>query len=1017
MGQAIGISGRISANSVPVGSTWLAAPPAAPAPELIGRRAELRALDAALDRVEAGGTCCVTVVGEPGSGKTALLNELRVRAHARGFGVGSGNGTEFERRVPLWLTMTALDELLEAGPSDRMRRRADRLVGEQAAVVRALAARDDGQRGGPPELRYAAHGPVRRLLELLSRSQPLALALDDLHWADAPSIELLAQLLRRPPRGPLLLAFAYRRAQLPRVLAEAIAAAGRVGARTELELGPLSELDASRLVRARVRADRFRWVYGESGGNPLYLLELARGGRDDAVPSGVHASVAAEVQALPPTAGAVMRAAALLGEPFEVDLVAAAVGVDEPTALAALDELADRELLRHDDVARRFRFRHPIVARATAASVSSSFAIQVHARAAAALADADAPIAARAHHVERCASPGDEAAIELLARAGHESADRSPEQAARWLGAALRLTPARDGRRRLDLMVARARALIAMGRFADSRKLLTDALALAPPEAAVVRARILSRLAAADRFEGDPEAARARLAGATGAVARGGAVAECALQLEAALDWWLAGDWERMAALSAGVLERARTLEAGSLELRARAGTALGEASVAHAPQAAAALDAVTTLLSARCDGELRGHVLTLLLAANASLRLERYDRAAALLRRALAIAQASGQLIWAVPLTTTLALVELWRGRVVSASAHADAATQAATALANDELVGWSESTRCLVRTLAGDPQAAEASAERARRALRGAPDSTVVWLSQCWLGAALIEQGEAGRGVAAIMGHCGGEELARIEPCFRGRWCEILMRGELAEGRVDRARAWLQRLEEAAATFPAHGRVEAARAELELAGGDPARAAALAEAAAQTFDAANLPLDRGRALTVAGAAHARAGACDDARRRLLEAGELLRGCGARLLGEAAEQRLATLTEERADGPLAELTVRQREVSELVARGMTNRKIAAELVISDKTVERHLARIFEKLEIGSRAALAATVERARTERERPAGWPPSAGGTKTLQARHVWSGSVSSWIGGHATGGDRPPAPSGPAR
>src|SRR5205085_9467227 len=96
-----------------------------------------------------------------------------------------------------------------------------------------------------------------------------------------------------------------------------------------------------------------------------------------------------------------LRAAAVAGEPFDVDLAAAAAGIEEAELLAALDEALALDLVRRTDVPRRFRFRHPIVRRAVYDSAPEGWRAGAHGRAAEALAERGAPAAAQAHHVER----------------------------------------------------------------------------------------------------------------------------------------------------------------------------------------------------------------------------------------------------------------------------------------------------------------------------------------------------------------------------------------------------------------------------------------------------------------------------------------------------------------------------------------------------------------------------------------------------------------------------------------
>ena len=229
-------------------------------------------MEAALSALQQGRPVALELSGEPGIGKSRLLAELAARADAAGHLVLSGAGSELEQDLPFWVFVDALDEYVQALEPRRLERLDDAVRAELATVLPSLggaAATGQGER-------YRAHRAVRELLELLAVAQPLVLVLDDLHWADDASVELLGALLRRPPAAPVLLAIAARPRQLPQRLAAALDRAERDGGLRRVELGALSAADAAALLGDDVNAATAATLFEESGGNPFYLEQIAR---------------------------------------------------------------------------------------------------------------------------------------------------------------------------------------------------------------------------------------------------------------------------------------------------------------------------------------------------------------------------------------------------------------------------------------------------------------------------------------------------------------------------------------------------------------------------------------------------------------------------------------------------------------------------------------------------------------------------------------------------------------------
>ena len=241
---------------------------------LVGRRQELARLEAALDGMRSPGARWLAVSGEPGTGKTRLLAELAPRAQAREHLVLVGRGAELERELPFGIWVAALDDHVAAlGPTGWRRSSAIAPPSSPGCCRRppeAATWRSAGFRtsASAPTGRSAPCSPGWR------RAQPVVLVLDDVHWADEASLELIVHLLRRPAPARILIALAFREGQLPASLLAALEAATRESSVRELRLTPLSAEEADALMGEQLPAAVRAEVFRQSGGNPFYLQEL-----------------------------------------------------------------------------------------------------------------------------------------------------------------------------------------------------------------------------------------------------------------------------------------------------------------------------------------------------------------------------------------------------------------------------------------------------------------------------------------------------------------------------------------------------------------------------------------------------------------------------------------------------------------------------------------------------------------------------------------------------------------------
>jgi DNA-binding SARP family transcriptional activator len=358
--------------------------PGPPVP-LVGRAPEWAALLDAYAAVATDGRL-VVIEGEAGIGKTRLAAELAGHARAGGAAVVAGRCYEEEAGVAYGPLIEALRAVLAAGapegsgepqggaPGDRVaagdspRMRsgpplaavpghwlaeARRLLPELAETHPGLP--DPGPLDGPAARRQFLEGVSQVLLAACAGPVPGLLVLDDLHWADEASLDVLAYLVHRLPGRPLLVVACWRSEQVPADarLRRLAAEARRTGHGTVLELGRLDQAEVAELVGAvaPARAGAARLLHERTEGLPFLVLEYLAAVGDDGelpalLPGGVRDLLAARVRGVGDASRQVLATAAVLGRSFDVDTARAASGRSDEEAVAALEELAARGLVR-----------------------------------------------------------------------------------------------------------------------------------------------------------------------------------------------------------------------------------------------------------------------------------------------------------------------------------------------------------------------------------------------------------------------------------------------------------------------------------------------------------------------------------------------------------------------------------------------------------------------------------------------------------------------------------------------
>ncbi|BCJ51363.1 hypothetical protein Asp14428_28380 [Actinoplanes sp. NBRC 14428] len=698
-----------------------------------------------------------------------------------------------------------------------------------------------------------------------------------------------------------MVAVSYRPRQMRGPLRQALDRAIQDGSADLVDLDPLSPAEADALLPAELAAERRQHLYALSGGNPLYLLALAREGaagpgeddrslgEQDPVPAAVREALRGELDALSAAETVVARAAAVVGNLAEVPLIAATAGLPEAEVSRALDALVGHDLLRPVPRTGRFQFRHPLIRRIAYDMAGPGWRVAAHGRAAAALARQGASAPEQVHHIESSARRGDPAAIDILRRAAAEVLHSSPGTAAHWLGAALRLvTDDHPPEVAQQLLGLRAQSLATSGQLAESREVLHRLRQSMPAEVTPERARLASWCAGVERMLGRHREANAllraelaRVADADGPVAATLLLALGARYIQPVPPG--EPDWPRRA------LAAAR-----------RAGTPwmVAEALLqcVYADQAAGTWDASTrerldeaaALVDARPDGELLELLHMVVWLATAETVYERLDDATRHVDRALGLARAAGQMYVVPGIHLLFVGLHMARGDLPAASRSLDEAREAVTLAGTDTMMSMVLSRECTLAALTGDGKLAHRAGTEAV-ALAGRRGDYAAGVAVQALATAHLQAGEP----AMCSSLLDGTEELPSTPTTRGTLYETLALAWSAQDRPEVAATWADRAEREVAVCPTPrraGLAELARAHA-LRPVSASASAARAAAAARLFAGVDDRLLGGQAHLHTATALAADGQPGRAQRELDRARTLFLSCGATALVDRTDQ------------------------------------------------------------------------------------------------------------------------------
>jgi DNA-binding CsgD family transcriptional regulator len=924
---------------------------------LLERGAELEHIRQAIAALARGHGGVLIIEGAAGIGKSALLHALIADAEDRNVQTLTARASELEREFGFGVVRQLLEaRIVRAGKPER----AELLAGAAGLAGPVLGL------GGTAGSSFAALHGLYWLVANVAAGGPVVLAVDDLHWADEPSLRWLLFLCQRLEGLPVLVAASTRppRPAHPHLLAELLTVNGI----QVLSPGPLSEAAVAQLITERLGAAPdpafIAACAAVTGGNPFVLRELlfdlaAAGLQPDAaqavslaerVPAQVERAVLARLGRLNPAAVGLVQAVAVLGEDTELKLAAALAKLDLDTAAAAADVLLAAELVAEH---RPLRFVHPLVRSAIYEQLPPGARAQAHAQAAQLLMRHGAGHERVAAQLLLCEPAGEADAVRALRAAAAAALARgAPEIAVTYLRRALAEPPAESVHAEVVSELGGAECIArhpaAVVHLEQARQATTDPIR---------RARLADQLANVLVYVPD--------------LARSAAVLQAALEDLGDRDVDLAA---RLDAHKAFV----DLLSVYPTEVPEVTIGRLRELATAHLPASRSAQLILATFLAFR--GESCHEVAGLIaqgwdggrfLAEETSetfptaaatfplVYIDDLDGADALAEATMADAQARGSIHGLVAGTGRRGLVALRRGQLAGAEADLRAVLELVTA-------------HNLTNTI---PYYA------------------------AFLGIALLERGELDQAADVVDGVTLGPTMmptrtttalweargqVRLACGQRPEAIEDLRRcGQLSDQagwRNPNLFAWRSTLALALAPEQPHEAAALAQEELTLARRAGSRRAIgialrvcgllagehegseLLKQSVAVLEPTQMRLELARSLTEWGAALRRAGARVAAREPLRRALDLAARCGAAPLAERArEESLAAGARPRrpwSTGVHA-LTPSELRVARLAAQAMGNREIAQALFITTKTVSDHLSSAYRKLNISSRDELA----------------------------------------------------------
>lgn len=518
--------------------------------DLVGRHHELAVVTDHLDEALAGHGSLVLVAGEPGIGKTALADRISSDARDRGALVLWGRCVAAETSPPFAPWIQVLRGWLEGTSEPAVYKAIADGAPLLAHLVPELGQDQDGALGHPDssDSQFRLVEEIGRTLARAASAQPIVVVIDDLQWSDLSSLAALEAVGLASLDAPLLVLGTYRDTEPPTPVADAVGQLGRHPGARHLTLAGLEEHEVkeclTNLTGTTVPDAVVRDISRRTGGNPFFVTELGRlGEAADRSPQRVRAFLRTRLSLLPRATREILDVAAVFGRTFRVDWLADASELPLVGVLDAFDPALQLHLVAEEGIG-RYRFVHDLVREALLDGIPSGVRAELHGRVGESIERLagwtihDHLDEIAVHYSEAARLGQVERAVEFRRRAAERARAMlaHSESAEHLLDACAlaRLDPAIDAGRRCDLLLslgeawihagsyeraaeafaqatdvarsmgdARRLAAAAMGQVGPARletggqflPLLDEALAIAPVDDPVLRARLVSKRA------------------------------------------------------------------------------------------------------------------------------------------------------------------------------------------------------------------------------------------------------------------------------------------------------------------------------------------------------------------------------------------------------------------------------------------------------------------------------------------------------------------------------------------